>query len=101
MRPIVFAEVDKRRPVVILTREVVRADRSRVTVAPITSRVRGLRSEVAVGRANGLDHDSVVNCDNIATIEVSDLGPQIGFLLDSQEPELATAIQAAFDLTLD
>jgi mRNA interferase MazF len=101
MRPIVLAEVDKRRPVVILTRESVRPDRTRVTVAPITSRVRGLRTEVAVGRANGLDHDSVVNCDNIVTIEVSDLGPQLGFLLESQEPALATAIQAAFDLTLD
>lgn len=101
MRPIILADVDKRRPVVILTREAVRTDRSRVTVAPITSRVRGLRSEVAVGKANGLDHDSVVNCDNIATIEVSDLGPQIGFLLESQEPALAAAIQAAFDLTLD
>lgn len=101
MRSIVLADVDKRRPVVILTREAVRHGRSRVTVAPITSRVRGLRSEVAVGRANGLDHDSVVNCDNIATIEVSDLGPQIGSLLESQEPALAAAIQAAFDLTLD
>ncbi|HEU4849056.1 MAG TPA: type II toxin-antitoxin system PemK/MazF family toxin [Terrimesophilobacter sp.] len=101
MRPIVLAEVDKRRPVVILTREAVRLDRTRVTVAPITTRVRGIRTEVKVGPTNGLDHDSVVNCDNIVTIEVSDLGPQLGFLLDSQEPALAAAIQAAFDLTLD
>lgn len=101
MRQIVVADVDKRRPVVILTRETVRPDRTRVTVAPITSRIRGIRTEVMVGSANGLDQDSVVNCDNIVTIEVSDLGPQIGFLLESQEPALAAAIQAAFDLTLD
>ncbi|MEO7146666.1 MAG: type II toxin-antitoxin system PemK/MazF family toxin [Terrimesophilobacter sp.] len=101
MRPIALAMVDKRRPVLILTRELVLRNRGRVTVAPITSRIRGLRTEVAVGPANGLDHNSVVNCDNIATIEIADLGPQIGFLLESQELDLAAAIQAAFDLTID
>lgn len=101
MRPIMLAQVDKRRPVVILTRETVRHERSRVTVAPITTRIRGLRTEVPVGRANGLDHDSVINCDNIATIELADLGPQLGYLLESQELALTEAILAAFDLTPD
>lgn len=101
MRPIMLAQVDKQRPVVILTRETVRNERSRVTVAPITSRVRGLRTEVTVGRVNGLDHDSVISCDNIATIELGDLGPLLGYLLESQELALTEAILAAFDLTLD
>lgn len=52
----------------------------------------------AGGARNGLDHDSVANCDGIATIPVSDLGVQIGFLLDSQEDALTGAIHAAFDL---
>jgi mRNA interferase MazF len=68
------------------------------TVAPITSTVRALSTEVAVGVANGLDRDSVVSCDNIVTILKSDLGRQIGNLLPAQEEELAAAIQAAFDL---
>ena len=100
MRPIHMARLDKTRPVLILTREVVRPHLSRVTVAPITSTVRGLSTEVAVGTVNGLDHDSVVSCDNIVTVPVDTIGRQIGFLLESQEPSLAEAVRAAFDLDL-
>jgi len=98
MRPIYVAHLDKARPVLILTRESVRAHLSRVTVAPITSNIRGLSTEVRVGRANGLDQDSVVSCDNIVTVPVSTLGQRIGYLLPGQEPELAEAIRTAFDL---
>lgn len=101
MRAIHLAKIDKMRPVLVLTREAVRPHLARVTVAPITSRIRELRTEVQVGRANNLDHESVVNCDGIVSILSRDLGPQIGFLLESQETALATAIQAAFDLTID
>jgi|SRR5579875_220721 mRNA interferase MazF len=98
MRPIHVAHLDKARPVLILTRETVRAYLSRVTVAPITSNARGLSTEVRVGVANGLGQDSVVSCDNIVTVPVSTLGQRIGYLLPSQEPELAEAIRTAFDL---
>ncbi|MHB1501605.1 MAG: type II toxin-antitoxin system PemK/MazF family toxin [Candidatus Dormibacteria bacterium] len=98
MRPIHVADLDKTRPVLILTREVVRPYLGRVTVAPITSTIRGLSTEVPVGLANGLDHDSVVSCDNIVTVPTSALGSQVGSLLPAQEAELATAIRAAFDL---
>jgi mRNA interferase MazF len=59
MHPIWLAQLDKVRPVVILTRDEVRLVRTLVTVAPITTTVRGLQSEVPVGRANGLDHGCV------------------------------------------
>ncbi len=98
MRPIHLANLEKVRPVVVLTRESIRPFLNKVTVASITSTARGNSTEIALGRANGLDHDSVVSCDNIATIPVSDLGAQVGFLLDSQEPALIAAIHAAFDL---
>jgi mRNA interferase MazF len=65
---------------------------------PITSRIRGLTVEVAVGQSNGLDQDSVINCDNIVTIPTSAVGRQIGFLWSEQEPGLSEAIHAAFDL---
>ena len=100
MRAIHLVQLDKTRPVVILTRESVRPHVRWVTVAPITSRIRGLRTELAVGRDNGLDQDSVVNCDNVTTVETERLGRQIGFLRDDQEPALAQAIGAAFDLDL-
>ncbi len=98
MRPIHTAKLDKTRPVLILTRELVRPHLTRVTVAPITSTVRGLSTEVPVGRANGLDQNCVVNCDNIVTIPKATLGHQIGFLFPQQEEALTTAIRTAFDL---
>ena len=98
MRPIHLAELDKTRPVLVLTRDQVRHRLNSVTVAPITSRVRGLSTEIAVGPLNGLEHESVVNLDNVATIAAADLGRQIGRLLPGQEAALTQAIHAAFDL---
>ncbi|MGD0455486.1 MAG: type II toxin-antitoxin system PemK/MazF family toxin [Solirubrobacteraceae bacterium] len=98
MRPIHVAQLDKARPVLILTRELVRPHLSTVTVAPITTTIRGLSTEVPVDAANGLSGPSVVSCDNVTTIPISTLGAQIGVLLDRQEPALGEAIRAAFDL---
>lgn len=98
MRPIHVAQLDKARPVLILTRELVRPHLTRVTVAPITGTVRGLSTEVPVGVRNGLEKESVVSVDNIVTIPVAALGRQIGFLLPDQEELLTAAIQLAFDL---
>jgi mRNA interferase MazF len=101
MRPIYWARLDKVRPVLVLTREVVRPYLRTVTIAPITSTIRGLSTEVAVGPANGLDHPSVVSCDNVTTIVATDLIDQIGRLLPAQEPDLTIALVAAFDLDLE
>ena len=98
MRPIHLARLDKTRPVVVLTRELVRPHLTSVTIAPITTSVRGLSTEVAVGEANGLAAPSVISCDNITTIPAGALGRRIGLLLDGQEPALSEAIRAAFDL---
>ena len=98
MRPIQLAKLDKTRPVLILTRELVRPVLTRVTVAPITSTIRGLSTELPVGPHNGLDQDSVVSLDNVVTIPVAALGHQIGFLFPDQEFALSNAIRNAFDL---
>ena len=98
MRPIHVAQLDKSRPVLVLTRELVRPHLATVTIAPITTTIRGLSTEVEVGVANGLAGPSVVSCDNITTIPADALGEQIGALLDSQEQTLSDAIGAAFDL---
>ena len=100
MRTIHLATIDKVRPALVLTREVARPYLGRVTVVPITSTVRGLKTELTLGPSNGLDHSCVANFDGVTTIPVADLGRQIGFLLDSQELELTEAIAAAFDLDL-
>jgi mRNA interferase MazF len=98
MRPIHVAGLDKSRPVLILTRELVRPHLPTVTVAPITTTIRGLSTEVPVDAANGLMGPSVVSCDNITTIPTTAVGARIGVLLDAQEAALGDAIQAAFDL---
>jgi mRNA interferase MazF len=98
MRPIHLARLDKSRPVLVLTRELVRPHMNTVTVAPITTTIRGLSSEVPVTTANGLDEQGVVACDHVTTIPAAALGRQIGRLLDQQEAELTAAIRAAFDL---
>ena len=101
MRDIHVAHLDKARPVVVLTREPVRAAMRRVTVAPITTTAKGLSTEVPVGPANGLDRPSVVSCDNILTIDKASLGRQVGFLFEAQERELTAAIVSAFALRTD
>jgi len=69
-----------------------------VTLAPITTTIRGLSTEVPVDAENGLAGPSVVSCDNVTTVPKAVLGEQIGVLLDRQEPALSEAIRAAFDL---
>ena len=98
MRPIHIVQMDKARPAVILTRELARPHLSTITVAPVTSTIKGGFTEVLVGPANGLDHDCVVSLDNIQVVDAGAVGRLVGFLLPDQEGELATAISRAFDL---
>jgi mRNA interferase MazF len=72
MRAIHIAQLDKSRPVLVLTRELVRPT-SRPSRSPITTRMRGLSTEVRVGAANGLAGPSIVNCESITTIPVDAL----------------------------
>lgn len=98
MRSIAVVHLDKNRPALVLTRQSKLHVLRWVTVAPITNTIRGITSEVSVGPRNGLDHDSVVSCDNITTVPAEAVGNTIGLLFDDQEPELARAIGDAFDL---
>ncbi len=98
MRPLHWATLDKRRPVLVLTREVMVGRMSTVTVAPVTSTIHGIATELAVGHQNGLDQPSAVRCDHITSIPTAQLHEPCGFLLDAQEVALHEAIQAAFDL---
>jgi mRNA interferase MazF len=82
----------------VLTREPVRPHMNTVTVAPISTTVRGLSTEVPCGAVNGLEGASAIACDHITTIPVASLGRQIGRLMDDQEKALTCAIRAAFDL---
>ncbi len=100
MRTIATVQLDKPRPALILTRASKRHLLTWVTVAPITSTVRGITSEIPVGVRNGLDQASVVSCDNITTVRADAVGNTIGLFLDDQESGLARAVSDAFDLRI-
>lgn len=80
-----------RRPVVLLSRNEAYAVRELVTVAPITTRVRRIPTEVPLGRADGLPKACVVNLDTITTIPRQALTESIGPLA----PEKLTAVERA------
>jgi transcriptional modulator of mazE/toxin, mazF len=100
VREVCLARLDKTRPVVVLTRAAAREAMTKVTVAPITSTVKGLSSEVPVGPVEGLDHTCAISLDNVLTIPSSRLGRTLGLLSPAQEKALARAIVLAYDLDL-
>lgn len=100
MREICLVRLDKTRPALVLTRDAARGAMTKVTVAPITTTVRGLSSEVRVGPENGLDHPCAVALDNVVTVPKELLGRTIGFLTSEQEVMLARAVVLAYDLEL-
>lgn len=73
-----FAQPDRRRPVLILSRRDVIPLLQTVIVAPITSSVRGSPAEVLVGAAEGLKHDSAVNLDHVQTVPKARLRRFVG-----------------------
>lgn len=75
-----FSRPDKQRPVVILSRAEAIGVLHTVLVAPITSTIRGLPSEVVVGAAEGLKRDSAVNLDHVQTVEQARLSRRVGHL---------------------
>lgn len=98
MREIRLARLDKTRPALVLTREAARGAMTKVTLAPITTTIKGLASEVPVGPANGLNQPCVVSLDNVVTVPVHLLGRTVGHLTADQEMQLAKAIVLAYDL---
>ena len=75
-----FASPDKKRPVLVLTRQEVIGLLHTVMVAPITSAIRGAPSEVVVGLKEGLKHESAVNLDHVQTVEQARLTGYVGHL---------------------
>ena len=75
-----FSSPDKKRPVLVLTRQEVIGLLHTVMVAPITSTIRGAPSEVVVGVNEGLKHTSAVNLDHVQTVERSRLVGYVGSL---------------------
>jgi len=94
-----FQAPDKRRPVLILTRDSAFSFLHGVTVAPITTTVRDIPSEVFLTREDGLLTECAVNMDNIQTVPKSRLGPLIAYLSAERMADVNRAV--AFALGLD
>ena len=92
-----FADVagDKRRPVLVLTRDPLGAYLHSVICAPITSRVRGLSTEVGLGADAGLVEPSVVNLDNTFLLERTRLIRRLGAVGDSVMNSVCDALAVA------
>ena len=93
-----WAEVDKRRPVVLLSRNEAYELRRMVVVAPVTTTIRGYAVEVAVGKAEGLPRKGVVNCDWLVTIPIADLDGRAGELTGNKIEQLDEALRFALGL---
>jgi mRNA interferase MazF len=86
---------DKRRPVVVLSRQEVIPLLHSVMVAPITSTRRGAPSEVPVGASEGLKHDSAVNLDHVQTVERARLVSFVGSLNATHMRQVCRALGLA------
>ena len=87
-----------RRPVVLVSRESVYESRSSVTVAPATTRIRGIRVEVPLGPEDGMPRGSVVNVDNLVTISQDSLEEFITHLGRNKIRAINAAIRYALGL---
>jgi len=94
-----FPQPDKERPVLILTRSSAIAYLSRVTVAPITSTIRGVASEVVLGIEDGLKQPCVANLHNVMTVSQQSLGRRLAQLSSLRMKEICAAM--AFALGCD
>ncbi|MFT4178258.1 MAG: type II toxin-antitoxin system PemK/MazF family toxin [Thermomonas sp.] len=95
----VFQPPDKRRPVLVLTRDSAIRVLNSVTIAPITTTVRGIASEVLLTQADGLPETCAANFDNLQTVARSRMGERIAHLSSQRMREAAQAL--AFALALD
>ena len=93
-----FIQPDKKRPVLILTRDSVLEYLGEVTVAPITSTVRDIPSEVLLSKGDGMPRDCAVNCDHLQTVSKGKIGALITFLPSSKMAEVGRAIRFALDI---
>lgn len=87
-----FAKPDKRRPVVILTRDSILEYLGEVAVAPITTTVRGIPSEVLLGPGDGMPRDCAVNLDHVQTVSKGKLGRVVTILGPKKLMEIRSAL---------
>lgn len=90
-----FQKPDKRRPVLILTRDSALEFLGEVTVAPITSRIRDIPSEVVLSQRDGMPRDCAVNLDHLQTVSKGRVGALLAHLGEEKMSEVREAVAFA------
>ncbi|MBU0567508.1 type II toxin-antitoxin system PemK/MazF family toxin [bacterium] len=93
-----FKSPDKKRPVLILTRDSVLEYLGEVTIAPTTSTVRDIPSEVFLSKHDGMKKDCAINFDHIQTVSKRKIGSLITTLFPEKLKQVQRAILFALDL---
>jgi len=91
----VFARPDKERPVLILTRDSALGFLGEVTVAPITSTIRDIPSEVLPTKDDGVPRDCAVNLDHLQTVSKGRIGSLITTLSTGKMLQVHASLQFA------
>ena len=92
-----FAPPDKHRPVLILTRDSAIAFLGQVTVAPITTTIRDIPTEVMLSRSDGLPQDCAVNLDYVQTVSRGKIGSVLTVLSSRQMDQVRAALLFALE----
>ena len=93
-----FRAPDKKRPVLILTRTSVIRYLNEVTIAPITSTIRDIPSEVTLTKDEGMEKECAINCDHLQTVSKARIGSLITVLSTVILDDVRTAIMFALEL---
>ena len=93
-----FKSPDKKRPVLILTRDSILDYLGEVTIAPITSTIREIPSEVFLSKDDGMPRDCAVNFDHIQTVSKRKIGSLIATISPRKNEQIRKAILFALDL---
>jgi len=93
-----FVKPDKKRPVLILTRDSVLEYLGEITVAPITGTIRDIPSEVFLSKVDGMPRDCAVNCDHLQTVSKGKIGSLITSLTPAKMADVGRAIRFALDI---
>ena len=88
----VFSRPDKKRPVLILTRDSALEFLCEVTVAPIATTIRDIPSEVLLTKADGMSRDCAVNFDHLQTVSKGKIGSLIATLSPSKMQQMRPCV---------
>ncbi len=90
-----FQKPDKKRPVLVLTRNSIIEYLNEITIAPITSTIRCIPTEVVLSETDGVPQLCAINCDHLQTVSKEKFGPLISTLSADKMKKVGPAIRFA------